>query len=573
VQVKGSGDSRLLLEVRRLGPLPILNSFLAKLGLDELLEEAVPTTDARCAIEHAKALGVLLRTIVVEREPIYRHQETVSGFDSTLFGLDESDVPRLTDDSLGRGLDLLYDADRTALVTKIVVALGKRFDVRFDQLHNDSTTIRLTGQYRAARGRTIRGRRAPWVTYGHSKDHRPDLKQLLFVLTTTKDGGVPVQFRCEDGNTSDVTTHIDTWETLRQVAGRPDFLYVADSKLCSREAMAHIDREHGRLVTVLPRSRSEDPTFRKWLQKNEPEWELVWDRPNPRRRYGPRDRWWVCRDPVPSAEGWPITWVRSSLLERHQDEARRDRMARASDEILELKQRLASPRSRLRKAAEIDERVEVLLRRHHVARYIKVRRTAREVYRFKQRAPGRPGAATDYRRLTRRHFDLEWSYDEEAIAYDHKTDGMYPLLTNDKALTARQVLEAHKGQPAIEKRFEQCKTVHEIAPVFLKNEGRIEALFVLYFVGLLVQALIERELRRSMRAQDINELPIYPEERPSTRPTTEQVFRLFSHVEGHVLRSDGAVTEVFQPTLTDIQKEVLRLLGVPSAAYRIVTNA
>jgi hypothetical protein len=158
----------LLLEFRRLGPLPILNSFLAKLGLDELLGETVPTTDARCALEHAKALGVLLRTIVVEREPIYRHQETVSGFDPTLFGLVEGDVHRLTDDSLGRCLDRLFDADRAAFVTQLVVALGKRFGVRFDQLHNDSTTIRLTGQYRAARGRTLRGRRAPWVTYGHS---------------------------------------------------------------------------------------------------------------------------------------------------------------------------------------------------------------------------------------------------------------------------------------------------------------------------------------------------------------------------------------------------------------------
>ncbi len=59
------------------------------------------------------------------------------------------------------------------------------------------------------------------------------MKQLLFILTTAADGGVPVQFRCADGNTSDSVTHIETWNTLRTVAGRADFLYVADSKLCS----------------------------------------------------------------------------------------------------------------------------------------------------------------------------------------------------------------------------------------------------------------------------------------------------------------------------------------------------
>ena len=72
---------------------------------------------------------------------------------------------------------------------------------------------------------------------------------------------------------------------------------------------------------------------------------------------------------------------------------------------------------------------------------------------------------------------------------------MYPLITNDRKLTPSQVLEAHKGQPTLEKRFEQLKSVHEIAPVFLKNEARIEALFTLYFLALMVQALIERELR------------------------------------------------------------------------------
>ncbi|HTP27669.1 MAG TPA: hypothetical protein VMK12_18710 [Anaeromyxobacteraceae bacterium] len=72
--------------------------------------------------------------------------------------------------------------------------------------------------------------------------------------------------------------------------------------------------------------------------------------------------------------------------------------------------------------------------------------TTREVYRFKQHGPGRPTAATKYGRVARCHFYLEWSVDEGAIAYDHKTDGVYSLLTNDRGLSSRQVLEAHKGQ-------------------------------------------------------------------------------------------------------------------------------
>ena len=130
------------------------------------------------------------------------------------------------------------------------------------------------------------------------------------------------------------------------------------------------------------------------------------------------------------------------------------------------------------------------------------------------------------------------------------------------------MLAAHKGQPKIEKRFEQVKTVHEIAPVFLKNEGRIEALFTLYFLALLVQALIERELRLAMRRDHIEELPIYPEQRLCRRPTTEQILRLFSLAERHVLMRGEQTVQLFPPELTDLQRQVLDLLGVPRSSYQ-----
>jgi transposase len=180
-------------------------------------------------VPHAQALGVLLRSIVVEREPIYRAQETVHGFAGGLLGVAGEDIESLSDDRLGRTLDRLFEADRAALLTEVVLAVAKRFAVQLERLHNDSTAIAFCGHYREGRASSKSGQRAPAIVYGYSKDHRPDLKQLLFILTTDADGGVPVQFRTADGNTNDSITHIETWTTLRSVAGRADFLYVADS--------------------------------------------------------------------------------------------------------------------------------------------------------------------------------------------------------------------------------------------------------------------------------------------------------------------------------------------------------
>ena len=566
MQARSSRPADFSLKTERLGPLPLVNHFLERMGLAALLEKHVPTSDKRCRVPHAQALGVLVRSIVVEREPIYRAQETVHGFAAGLFGLAAQDSESLSDDRLGRALDRLFEADRAALLTEVVLAVAKRFAVQLQRLHNDSTSIAFCGQYRE--GRVAKsGKRAPAITYGYSKDHRPDLKQLLFILTTDADGGVPVQFRTADGNTNDSVTHIETWTALRAVAGRADFLYVADSKLCSVDNLSFIDRAGGRFVTVLPRSRREDKHFRKLLQTQTPAWERVWDRPNARRRDGARDVWCVYRDPLGSAEGFSLIWVWSTLLTLRQQSRRHRNIATATEALTALRRRILGVRSRIRGGARIDLEVEMILEKHRVRRYLKAKRLPRPEHTFKQKQRGRPGPDTEYRRVTVRRYDLQWTVDQAAIDYDKKSDGMYPLICNDRNLTAIQVLEAHKGQPTIEKRFEQIKTVHEIAPVFLKNPGRIEALFTLYFLALLVQALIERELRLAMKREKIMDLPIYPEQRLCKRPTTEQILRLFSLAEHHTLSRDDKTVQSFPPQLTDIQLQTLDLLGVPVKAF------
>jgi len=560
--------ARLSLRGERLGALPLINHFIERLGLERHLEAFVPTTDRRVRVPYAKALGVLLRGLLIEREPMYRQHETVATFTPEAFGLDRALAERLSDDAVGRALDRLFDADRAALMTAAVVGAVDAFAVALSELHNDSTSVKFTGQYRQAQGRRLRTKRAPFITYGYSKDHRPDLKQLLFILTTSDDGGVPVQFRCEAGNCNDSPTHIETWDALCRAVGGPNFLYVADSKLCAREPLDYIHERHGRLVCVMPRNRLEDAEFREWLQTHEPDWTLVRDRPNPRRRAGPRDRWWVYRAELPSREVWPVVWVYSSLLALRQDSRRRERIARAKQEFADLNAKLCAPRAHRRKRADVQQRVDDILAESRTKKYFTIELYQGEEHHFRQAVRGRPGPNTRYLRKTRKFWQVRFPLDDAAIAYERKSDGMFPLLTNDRSLTDAQVFEAYKRQPSIEKRFEQTKTVFEIAPVLLKNEGRIEALFFVYFLALLVQALIERELRRAMQRDAVETLPLYPEERATTRPTAEQVFRLFSLTQRHVLQHDGQHVRTFEPELTDLQRNVLELLGVPTTAYR-----
>ncbi len=87
------------------------------------------------------------------------------------------------------------------LILAVVRHAVREFEVSLEELHNDSTTVSFYGAYQDAEAEGIEwGRATHAITWGHSKDHRPDLKQLLYILTVSEDGGVPVYFTSASGN-------------------------------------------------------------------------------------------------------------------------------------------------------------------------------------------------------------------------------------------------------------------------------------------------------------------------------------------------------------------------------------
>src|SRR3954449_4614186 len=246
----------------RVAALPILDHILRRLRLQDVLRDHLPHEDRRCRVATATGLLVLVKNLLVSREPLYGVGEWAARHVPGLLGLTPEQLPALNDDRVGRCLDRLFDADIPSLTLAVVTNAVREYGVALDELHNDSTTITFHGDYEDAdHQRTLRGKLRLAVTHGHNKDHRPDLKQLLYILTVSRDGAVPVHFRVESGNATDDRSHIDTWKVLCQLTGRRDFLYVADCKLATAENMAHVHQHGGRFLTVLPRTRGEDATF------------------------------------------------------------------------------------------------------------------------------------------------------------------------------------------------------------------------------------------------------------------------------------------------------------------------
>lgn len=549
------------------GALPLLNHILDKMRLEAFLSQRLPPDDPRAELPTAQGLLVMVRNVLLSRQPIYGVGEWAARFAPDLFNLWEREVALLHDDRLGRNMVRAHVGVTPQLVVDFTHEVSRIFQLRDDEFHNDSTTVSFYGAYADAAQEAERGGRAtPAITWGHSKARRPDLKQLLYTLTINEDGGVPVFFTTSSGNVTDDTTHVETWERVCQLTGKRDFLYVADCKLASKENLAHLAARGGRFVTVLPRTRKEDESFRLRLREGVPlAWQPLYDVTDEKGEV--LDRLSVCADEGLTSDGYRLLWYRSTRKAALDASTRTRRLQRVVADLDELRGRLAGPRTRWRERAKVEQAVERILSEHELSGIVLVRIAEREKAEYRQATPGRPNPQTQYVKQTQLRFEIGWELDHTALSVAEREDGLFPLISNDRQLSAEQILRAYKRQPLVEKRFSQFKTDFAVAPVYLQDVARISGLLAVYFFALMAQTLLERELRRGMLASGMKTLALYPEGRPCARPTAHRVIEMFEPIQRHVLQMGDAEPQVMVTELTSVQRTIVELLGLSPESY------
>jgi transposase len=279
------------------------------------------------------------------------------------------------------------------------------------------------------------------------------------------------------------------------------------------------------------------------------------------------DRYSTSDQPASTVEGYRLAWYHSLRKGESDAVARSGRIEKALKQLAALREKLRSPRTRYRQEAKVAAAVAETLASCGAEAWIVTEVQPQTQETFHQNHRGRPGKDTHYVKKVATRFDLTYRIDDARVAADATGDGVFPLVTNVTELSELELLHAYKRQPAIEKRFSQLKTDFEVAPVYLKAVHRIQALLCVYFFALLVEALLERELRQAMRRSEIDALPMYPEGRACRWPTARRVMDLFESVQRHALVQGQRPPEVLITELTRLQRKLLRLLGLSAKDY------
>jgi transposase len=544
------------IEVYPVHHLPIIKAYADQLGLVGLINHYVPTemdVDAGTVV-----LGLVLDTLS-GRSPLYRLEEFFAHQDTELL-LGKALPPQaFTDDTVGRVLDRLYDFGTMRLFTACAVRAAMRFSLERRYVHFDTTSRSVWGAYQFAETQDL-----PFqVTYGYSKDKRPDLKQFI-LSTLCVDRAVPIWGKLEDGNASDKTLNTTLLSEIAQLlAGHGvapgAYIYIADAALVTEDNLAALRDTF--FITRLPATYSEcERVIGEAVARNQ--WEEVGVlAQTPSTKHRPGTFYKVAENVVTLyGKTYRAVVVHSSS----QDQRRQKHLARelqASAATLEGLVRAAAQQeyfcsadaeaaaAKLRALQSAYHRVEVVVEEH--PRY----------------GPGRPSLKQP-RVVKALRYGLQVTLHEraEVLARKRHEMGCFVLLTNvptmgEMAHRAGDVLQAYKEQHGIEQNYGFLKDPLIVNSLFLKKPERIEALGLVLLLALLLWRLVERTLRGHVESTG-NPLTGW-DKKATQKPTA---FMMMSKFAAVMVIKIGGQRQLVHP-LSTVQQQYLLALRVPATYF------
>jgi transposase len=547
------------IEVYPVQHLPIVKAYADKIGLVEAINQLVPT-------EMAIDAGTIVLGMILDpwsgRSPLYRLEEFFTYQDTALL-LGKAIPPEaFQDDTVGRVLERLYATGTMKVFTACAVRADRVFGFDKRYVHFATTSITVYGEYRPPE--EAGESEVPFqITYGYSKDKRPDLKQCV-LSTLCVDRAVPLWGKPEDGHASDKTVNNTVLSNIATFlathGGAPGaYIYVADAALVTADNLAALGDTL--FITRLPATYSECGRLIAEAVAHH-----TWEEVGVLAHTQPTKHRAVTADKVAEGEvtlygaAYRAVVVHSST----QDKRRQPRLARdmqASESAARTVARQAAQQEYFCRA-DAETAAATLRARPTAYHLLEVAVEEHPLYGRGRPRPHqpRPSKALRYSLHITLHPDTERIRRREAEA------GCFGLLTNvptagDRAPSARDILTVYKEQHGTEQNYGFLKAPVIVNRLFLKKPERIEALGLVLLLALRIWRLMERAMRRHV---DTTSTPLPGWDKKATeRPTA---FMMVTKFVGVIVVKLGHDRQLARP-LSVVQQHYLTALDVPATCF------
>ena len=444
----------------------------------------------------------------------------------------------LNDDTLGRALDTLYETGLTELYSLIAATAAKRLGLAPTFTHLDTTSFHVDGRYNSEETPT---EQVVHITHGYSRDHRPDLNQVMLELIVEHQAGIPVLMKPLSGNSSDAQ---EFGQVIRDHIAHLHTTYgatylVADSALYSADNLQKLAETQLKWITRVPATLGEAQAV---LSQADPQ------------TMAPLQEGYRYRV-VPSTYGGVAQrWV-LVYSEPRQPQAQRavDKQGRKhSDQEVKAFKTLC----RTAFACEADAQQALTRFVAGLQTTFLSESTVCPTPHYGKR--GRPGPGAQPAQLV---YHIAGALASRLTDRQARVDqqSCFILATNELdegRLSPQAVLDGYKGQARAERGFRFLKAPQFLASsLYLKKPERIMALLMVMTVCLLVYAALEYRIRTTLKDTGAT----FPDQkgRRIQNPTARWVFHYFVGI--HVLYIPGQGLMVLN--LTDEHWHLLELLG------------
>lgn len=494
-------------ETQRMDHLGIVAGISREIELSKLIDEQVGSVLRKVSCGQAvqamvlNALGFSSRALYLM--PDYLRNKPVDLLIGP--GLSAEDF---NDDSLGRSLDDLYEAGVTELFAKVASNALRVYGIQHEFVHLDSSSFHLHGEYESGEAET----EVISITHGYSRDHRPDLKQVVAQLITSQRSALPVWLEVLSGNSSDKDSFANSVEAYSKHLGDAEKPYfVMDSAGYSANNLKTMKNVFW--LTRVPETLSEAQrlvreTSRENMQELKPgyfgkEFTLT---------YAEIKQRWLL---VYSEAGYQ--------RELHSlEKAQARELAEAEKQWRKLCQQKYQC---LADAETAIQRFNQLWKYHHaVAQVEPITKYAHA---------GRPTGTTDPDIVAYCLTGIVSAL-TDALESAKKTLGKFIVATNQldpEHLSSKGMLEHYTQQAvSVERGFRFLKDPLFFAhSLFLKKPERIMALVMIMTLALLIYALAERQLRQALA--DTKQTVPDQKGKPNQTPTIRWIFQVFEGID------------------------------------------
>ncbi|MFQ6016525.1 MAG: transposase [Anaerolineae bacterium] len=560
----------------RVDDLPLIVYWLLKMQVAEIIDAVLPKPHGnRQGLSYGQ-LAVLFLTYILTQydhrmcsveEWVRAHPQTLEEATGWAIGDKDATDDRLED--LLSALGAVGDLETCPPAARIEEQLGRHV-IRAYALPTQLARIDTTSfsvYHSAGEGET----ESSLVQFGHSKEHRPDLRQFIEALGTLDPAGIPLVSATLSGNTADDGVYLPLWKRMAAQVGRPDFLLVGDCKLASLENRARLQREGGFYLCPLPMTGNWPQILRDWVgDQTVPPQPVFLDEADsePIGEGFTVELGKLWTDP---ATGQRVCWMEQLFVFRSQALAHRElqalnrRLCRAEQALQRLANRPGDDRVKL------EGKIEETLHRHTVAAFLEVTVNEKRWVEERLIGPGRPGPDRPRRQVEHRRLTVTLRRRPQAIGEAEALAGWRIYATNAgrQRLNLVGAIRHYRAQWQPERGFHRFKRGRLSAlPLYLQDDARIRGLMLLLGIALRVLTLMEFVVRRSLQVQNEELAGLYDgnPRRATSRPTAEKLLSAFQGITLYRHHREAHIEEEITP-LSPLQVRILELMEVAQTIY------